>query len=518
MRSAGAVIHPDDLGPGLGLRFKKLSTRTVHGAEAPEDVAPVALAHNLRDGNDGHRHRKPIDPNRTPQNEVLRGPQSLVVAAELVRNMFEELGIVPSRKDNVMLVEAIFQPPDGHDIPPFWAECLSWASRRYQYVISFIIHRDQKRPHAHMLALAVTDGRLAGSDMTSGANRYAAQQSDFDRHMRQTLGLRMPDKRERKSKKPKTLEALALSTGKGAKTREKAAKRDAELVRLAGDEWCLKSREGFGAKNPGKGSRNEAGQTLPGTKMANPSIAQLFTLAPTSLTWAHLPASATPASSTAPPIHIASATEPAGAGDQECPAELPPEALATRTKAGAARPTTAAPGGPQHRAGGPAVEAPAGDRADDLPVEPTPPAGESGAGTRHLESGCPSDPASASTSTAPAASASPRRGVESVATPEGCQSVATESPAEPSATPPAPAAPAHGRCSVPMPSHSESGRPDDAADTGGFSRERDSDHLAGAWDAETGEFIKPPPGRGTPGKLAAQNLVRQWLGQRPIRP
>lgn len=222
--------HPDAWAPGLRLRLKVLNTKTVTRAAEPGEVLPVCLSHNLRTGNDDHRHRSRINPARTGANEVLSGPACPLVAAELVRSVLEELGIVPARRDTIMGVEAVIQAPEGADVPAFWSECLTWVAGRYQHIVSAVVHRDQSRPHMHVIALAVAGGKLAGNALTSGAGRFTLQKREFLAHMRDRLGLR-PDR------PVKTLAALALTTGKGAKTRAAAARRDAKLTREAGPDW-----------------------------------------------------------------------------------------------------------------------------------------------------------------------------------------------------------------------------------------------------------------------------------------
>lgn len=214
--------HPDAWGPGLRVRFKALNVKTVSRATEHGEVLPVCLAHNLRSGNEDHRHRSRIAPDRLHLNEVIRGAGCPLVAAEVAHSVFDELGIVPARRDAIMGIEAVFQPPEGADAPEFWRECLSWVDGRYQHVLSAVIHRDQVRPHMHVIALAVEGEKLAGNVLTSGERRFPLQKRDFLAHMRDRLGLR--------SGRPvKTLAALALTTGKGAKTRTAAARRDAEL-------------------------------------------------------------------------------------------------------------------------------------------------------------------------------------------------------------------------------------------------------------------------------------------------
>lgn len=228
---ADKSTNPDEWGAGLWFAGKALNVKAVKRAADFGEVLPVCLSHNLREGNEAHRHRSPIDPTRRGLNEVLRGSASLPVAAELVRNAFDEMGIVPARADAIAGIELVFQPPDGQDKPAFWSECLAWVDARYQHVVSAVVHRDQKRPHIHVIALAVSGGKLAGNTLTSGAGRFTIQRREFMAHVFATLGLR-PNRRA-----VDPLKKLALSTGKGARTAAGAASRDAKLTREAGAEW-----------------------------------------------------------------------------------------------------------------------------------------------------------------------------------------------------------------------------------------------------------------------------------------
>lgn len=220
--AAKHVTSVDDWKPGLRFSVKALNTRSVKRASHPGDVLPVCLAHNLRQGNEDHRHRRRIDPNRSRLNEVWAGPDRLDVAIALVHDTLDALDIAPRRCDAIMGVELVFQPPYGIDLRPFWAACMTWAQSRYEHIVSATVHHDQKRPHMHVLALAISGGRLAGNEMTASPYRPKQRRADFMAFMREALGLR-PDR------KVKTLGDLAASPGKGPKTKAEAEKRDARL-------------------------------------------------------------------------------------------------------------------------------------------------------------------------------------------------------------------------------------------------------------------------------------------------
>lgn len=187
------LSRPEEWAPGLKFGLKALNTKSVSRARKPSDVLLVCLRHNLRQDNDFHRHRSKIDPARTALNSVLRGSNRAVVADELASNILDELGLSANRKDAIMAIELVFQPPDGHDIDEFFDACMYWADGRYQHIVSAVVHRDQKRPHMHLLALPISDGRLAGAAMTSHSNRSQIQRMSFMTHIRAALGLR-PDR------------------------------------------------------------------------------------------------------------------------------------------------------------------------------------------------------------------------------------------------------------------------------------------------------------------------------------
>jgi DNA-binding transcriptional ArsR family regulator len=245
--------HPNTWAAGLVARIKTLNTRSVKRATKTTEVLPTTFAHNLRDGNEAHRHRYPIDANRTPLNTVLRGPESAAVAQELAASIFDEFGIDLGNVSRVAItgIELVVQCPDGWDVPAFWNAVMVWVDAQYQHVVSAVVHRDQRRPHMHVIALAVKDGRLAGDWLTSGDNRASYQTGRLYNHLRDVLGVRVD--------RTDPLAKLALKAGKGPKTAAAAARRDAKLERLAAIGVTL--GEGIEA-NPGEGIAAEVGEGI----------------------------------------------------------------------------------------------------------------------------------------------------------------------------------------------------------------------------------------------------------------
>jgi hypothetical protein len=277
MSAAAKWDNVDDWAPGLIFKLKVLNTKTVKRAKTPGEVLPVCLAHNLRQGNDEHRHRSRIDPDRAHMNEAWAGPDRLDVAEALVRDTLESFDIEPKRRDTIMGIEMVIQAPHGIDLPAFWSECLQWAHGCFEHVVSAMVHHDQKRPHMHILALAIRGGRLAGNELTASPNRRHQRRADFMAHMRRVLGLR-PDR------KVKTLAELAVSTGKGPKTRTAAERRDAALLRSAGDVR-QPANAGMGVDGHG-GSVLAKGNPQAHAKEATPLIAHLSRQEKEHLLWA----------------------------------------------------------------------------------------------------------------------------------------------------------------------------------------------------------------------------------------
>ena len=277
MSAAAKWDNVDDWAPGLTFRLKVLNTKTVKRAKTPGEVLPVCLAHNLRQGNDEHRHRSRIDPSRTHRNEAWAGPDRLDVAEALVRDTLESFGLEPKRRDTIMGVEMVIQPPHVIDLRVFWSECLAWAHGRFEHVVSAVVHHDQKRPHMHILALAVAGGRLAGNELTASPNRRHQRRADFMAYMRHTMGLR-PDRAV------KTLGDFAASPGKGPKSRAEAERRDAALIRSA-VAVRQPSNVGMGVDGHG-GSVLAKGNPHAQGKEATPLIAQLSRADKVRLLWA----------------------------------------------------------------------------------------------------------------------------------------------------------------------------------------------------------------------------------------
>ncbi len=202
--------HADAWPKGLNVAFKALSCRSVRRAKDAPDVLRVVACHLLRTGNADHRHRSPIDAQRTPSNAVLLGPTDpeSVVLAGLTE--FERAGAeLPRRADGVIGFEMVAQAPAGADDARFWGCIVRWLRDTYPMPLLAVVHRDQRAPHLHAVVLALLDGKPAGREMQRGAFGFPALRRSFFNRVREETGLRADRPR-------RTLAELAASPGPGA--------------------------------------------------------------------------------------------------------------------------------------------------------------------------------------------------------------------------------------------------------------------------------------------------------------
>lgn len=182
---------PDDFADGLEIQIKSLSRGSVRRAVDGPDVLRVAMQHNLRVDNEDHQHRSPIDSHRTHLNTVLFGADRPDKVAELAQLEAARLGAAwPSRVNGVIALELAIQPPEGADVPAFWESCMAWIAKTFEHPVSAVVHRDQKRPHGHVVVLAILGGRFNGRELQRGEFGAPKLRRSFFAHIREKLGLR----------------------------------------------------------------------------------------------------------------------------------------------------------------------------------------------------------------------------------------------------------------------------------------------------------------------------------------
>jgi len=210
----------DDWPEGQNIAIKSLSARSVGRAADASGVVLICAQHNLRRGNGGHRHRSRIDPAKGLLNSVLEGGDSPDAVAAFAASVLASFGLsYPARVDAVAAFELVIQPPSWGDSVAWWRAAMLWVHSKYQHVLSAVVHRDQRRPHGHVLVLAVMDGALAGRSLQRGGWSFRTLRASFGAHMASAAPLGAP--------KVDALTRLALTAGRGPKTRAEAARRDA---------------------------------------------------------------------------------------------------------------------------------------------------------------------------------------------------------------------------------------------------------------------------------------------------
>lgn len=190
-----AQIDPGHWKPGLGFGMKPLNTKSVKRARLPEDVLRVCAEHNLRSGNEAHRHRSLIDAGRTPLNEVLAGavtPDGVAEEAWRLYGSSTNRAKTRPRKDLIMGIEFVFQVPPEWDRPEVWASMLDHLRQAgFERILHAVVHRDQGQPHIHVIVAPIKDGKWVGAELTQGPLGWKGRRAEFNAHMRKTFGLRL---------------------------------------------------------------------------------------------------------------------------------------------------------------------------------------------------------------------------------------------------------------------------------------------------------------------------------------
>ncbi|WP_037480175.1 plasmid recombination protein, partial [Sphaerotilus natans] len=202
--------HPDDFGVGFCLRgqtitrvdsrrreqaveklmaergLSRCQAMRLHRQQRKDDMRPArdkmreVFRHNLRRDHEHHRCRKPIDATRSGLNQILIGP----ACPDQATAHWEALaGERPFRTNGVLALEHVIQSPPELDIPAFWASVQTVLCARFDHPISFVIHRDQSRVHAHFVAMPIIQGVWVGADGLRLAHHPDRVAEDVLRHL-----------------------------------------------------------------------------------------------------------------------------------------------------------------------------------------------------------------------------------------------------------------------------------------------------------------------------------------------
>lgn len=131
-----------------------------------------AARHNLREiqAENGADYGK-IDPSRIHLNEILIGPSTAKKVVEDANQIFIDAGVdfKKLRKDYNQASEHVFSLQRGQDEGDFFRVIADGAKMLFgaDKVLSFVVHRDQSNPHAHMLVSPISNGKYCGSKLHS---------------------------------------------------------------------------------------------------------------------------------------------------------------------------------------------------------------------------------------------------------------------------------------------------------------------------------------------------------------
>lgn len=162
----------------------------------------VALKHNLRELLAERGPYGNIDPSRTPNNYILRGPNNSVDAMVEVYEIVSsaDTGGRKLRKDAVWGIELIFTalPKTDGDLYSYFEACTRWAEEEFKVpVLSSVVHLDQGAPHCHVLLIPLLNGKMNGGRVYGNKATMVARLSSFYEAVGKRYGLNRPQPKEK---------------------------------------------------------------------------------------------------------------------------------------------------------------------------------------------------------------------------------------------------------------------------------------------------------------------------------
>lgn len=154
-----------------------------------------AARHNRRDIQRECGASASIDPTRSRLNETLIGLPTAADVALSAKNKLRMAGITKLRKDAVMALEFVFSLPAncGFADTPYFQDCVDWTAANFggiENILSADIHRDESKPHCHILLLPLLKGRMVGSDLMGNRRTLAAHHASFQQAVGLKYGLK----------------------------------------------------------------------------------------------------------------------------------------------------------------------------------------------------------------------------------------------------------------------------------------------------------------------------------------
>lgn len=178
------------------LPFPKPIFQMVRAAKINGRVKALqALKHNLREIPAELYSREKIDHELSHMNKILVGEASSHLCMKFIEKTIEDHEIKKLRKDAVYLIEVIVSLPSDHNIDDesFFIDAVEWSKNFYtNHVINAVIHRDQTRPHCHILILPLQQGKMIGSKLMGYRGRLRQIQESFHEQVGKKYSLCKP--------------------------------------------------------------------------------------------------------------------------------------------------------------------------------------------------------------------------------------------------------------------------------------------------------------------------------------
>lgn len=193
----------------------------------------VSLRHALE-----HNTRTKVPENANPERlELNESPISLDQSIELYDAKLPK----KVRKNAVHAVEVVltaspewFDIASNEDAKAFTHASIKWCSKIFgaDNILSVCLHRDEKTPHLHVIAMPLVDGKLNAKELIGGTkHRMAHFQDDFYKDVGAKLGLdRGIVRAGTKHTKPKELGRILAEKIKAVEAELEALKAERDAI------------------------------------------------------------------------------------------------------------------------------------------------------------------------------------------------------------------------------------------------------------------------------------------------
>ncbi len=113
-----------------------------------------------------------VNSTKTHLNYAINSPQTAEDVVSRAETSMAKVGILKTRKNQVLAVEIIFSLPiswHNKNYKKYFEDCYIWTDKTFQVeILSFDVHLDESASHAHAILLPIINGKLRGSDLIGG--------------------------------------------------------------------------------------------------------------------------------------------------------------------------------------------------------------------------------------------------------------------------------------------------------------------------------------------------------------